>query len=59
MKDAMSPIARDYLIYGVAVLVGFAVYLLLDRVLKVDFTLSLLAGFVSIHGATIAGRRLF
>jgi uncharacterized membrane protein YjjP (DUF1212 family) len=55
----MSPIGRDYLIYGIAVLIGFAVYLVLDRAFGLDFAIALIAGFVAIHGAILMGRRLF
>ena len=48
---------RDYLIYGLAVAAGFIVYLVLDRGLGIDFAFALIAGFVTIHGAIILGRR--
>lgn len=50
---------RDYLIYAVAVLAGFLVYLTLDRGFGVNFAIAMLAGFVTIHGAIVLGRRYF
>jgi predicted Zn-dependent protease len=55
----MSPIVRDYLVYAAAVLTGFSVYLVLDRVLNIDFAFAILGGFVGIHLALLAIRRLF
>ncbi len=54
---AMSPIARDYLIYGVASLIGFGVYLTLDWGFRIDFSIALLLGFVGVHASVILGRR--
>lgn len=48
---------REYLIYTIAVLTGFVVYLVLDRGLGIDFAISLLAGFGVIHLAIVLGRR--
>ena len=48
---------REYLIYTIAVLAGFAVYLVMDRGLGIDFGISMLVGFVAIHGAIVLGRR--
>jgi hypothetical protein len=53
----MSPIAREYLVYAIAVLAGFAVYLVLDRGFGIDFAFALLGGFVTIHAAIVLGRR--
>jgi hypothetical protein len=53
----MSPIAREYMMYALAVLAGFVVYLGLDRGLGIDFAFALLGGFVTIHGAIVLGRR--
>jgi Na+/glutamate symporter len=48
---------RDYMIYGLAVLAGFVVYLVLDRLLGIDFAIAMIAGFVTIHGGIVLGRR--
>lgn len=55
----MSPVAREYLVYAIAVACGFAVYLVIERVLGIDFFFALLGGFVTIHGAILLGRRFF
>lgn len=55
----MSPIKRDYLIYGIGTLIGFLVYLVLDRGFGVDFSIAMLVGFVAVHGSVILGRRIF
>ncbi len=55
----MSPIQRDYLIYGVATLIGFGVYFGLHNGFEVDFSISLLVGFAATHGTIILGRRFF
>ncbi len=52
----MGPVQREYLIYAVAVLTGFGAYLVLERVLGIDFVFAMLGGFVTIHGAIVLGR---
>jgi predicted Zn-dependent protease len=48
---------REYLIYAVAVAIGFAVFLVLDRAFNIGFGFAMLGGFVAIHGSIIVGRR--
>jgi hypothetical protein len=48
--------AREYLVYAIAVAIGFAVYLLLERVARLDFAFAMIGGFVSIHAAMMIGR---
>lgn len=52
----MTPTQREYLIYGIAVIVGFLVYLGLERGLGLDFAIAFLCGFVAIHASIVAGR---
>lgn len=54
----MSPIAREYLVYALAVACGFGAYLLLERGFGVDFFFALLGGFVVIHATIVLGRYL-
>lgn len=54
----MSPIVREYLIYAIAVALGFGAFLLLQDVVKLDFSIALLLGFVVIHGCVLLGRRI-
>ncbi|CAN1486047.1 hypothetical protein MCEMSEM23_00047 [Rhabdaerophilaceae bacterium] len=54
----MTPIIREYLLYAVAVLIGFGVYLGLERLAGLDFAFALFGGFVTIHGTIVLGRRL-
>lgn len=53
----MSPVTRDYLIYGIATVIGFGVYFALHNSYAVDFSIAILVGFVATHGAVILGRR--
>jgi hypothetical protein len=53
----MSPIFRDYLHYAIAVGFGFLVYLVVDRAFKIDFMISIFAGFCAIHLALVLARR--
>ena len=53
----MQPMMREYLIYAIAVTAGFAAYMVLDHVFKIDFSIALLLGFVVIHGCILLGRR--
>ncbi|MCA0400022.1 MAG: hypothetical protein LCH38_04305 [Proteobacteria bacterium] len=51
--------AREYMIYAVAIAIGFLIYLVLDHGLGVGFAVAMLAGFVAIHGMILVGRRFF
>jgi hypothetical protein len=53
----MSPVTRDYIIYAVATIIGFGVYFALHNGYNIDFSISMLVGFVATHGAVILGRR--
>ncbi len=53
----MSPIQRDYLIYGLAVSAGFITYMVLDRVLGLEMWIAMMAGFGIIHASIVLGRR--
>lgn len=55
----MNPIVREYLGYAAAILVGFSVYLVLDRQFGIDFAFAILGGFVGIHLTLLAIRRFF
>lgn len=53
----MNPITRDYLIYGIATVVGFGTYFVLHNGYAIDFSIAILLGFVATHGSVILGRR--
>jgi hypothetical protein len=53
----MSPIFRDYLHYALAVAFGFLVYFGMNTYLKIDFMISIFAGFCAIHLALVLARR--
>lgn len=55
----MTPVTRDYLIYGLGTIAGFAVYFGLHNIYNVEFSISILVGFVACHGAIILGRKIF
>jgi len=55
----MNPILREYLIYAVAVFIGWLAYLGLENGLGLDFSIAFFGALFIIHGAVLVGRRYF
>lgn len=53
----MSPMHRDFKIYGLAILVGSLVFLAIDRTFTLDFFYSSLLSMMAVHAAVLLGRR--